>query len=179
MPQLAACATTLGDLFVDGSDEWLVLEMEETGVTGLELVVGWLAAYAWGKARLVAGRADAEVNRTLGAGMDRLHDLISTKLGADPALARLEAEAGRDVATVTEVVVNDRTRQRVQLSLDEATESDPGFAADLAALIAELRQTGHQAAAASVTASHTGQATALGGVAISGAVGGNVSVTRP
>jgi hypothetical protein len=143
-------------------------------VVGLELVVGWLAAWAWGKARRVAGRADAEVDRALDAGMDRLHELVSGKLGDDPALARLEDEAGQDLEAVS---ASPRTRQRVELALAEAVESDTDFAARLAELVAQLRQAGVASPeVTTVTAANTGPAVATrGGVAVSGAVGGDVS----
>lgn len=98
-------------------------------MTGTEIAVGYLFAWAVRKAKRVAGRADAEVDRTLDAAMDRLHDLVSRKLGEDPALRRLaeEAAAGQEKPT-------DRTRQRVQLALEEAAEQDSGFAEGLNAL---------------------------------------------
>ncbi|MFD8811160.1 hypothetical protein ACFV23_06655 [Streptomyces sp. NPDC059627] len=92
--------------------------------------------FAWlvGKARRVAGRADDEVDRTLDAGMDRLHDLVSRKLGADPALerAREEAESGQEELT-------ERTRRRLTDSLEDAVERDGEFAATLEQLVEQLR----------------------------------------
>lgn len=141
-------------------------------MTGLEVVVGWLAVYAWRKARRVAGRADAEVDRAIDAGMDRLHDLVSSKLHGDPALARLEAEAGQDLDTVA---TGDRVRQRVQLALQDAVEDDAGFAVQLRDLIAQLQQAGAPSPA-TVIAAHTGPAIATGGgVANTGVVTGDVS----
>ncbi|MEU8263989.1 chromosome partitioning protein [Micromonospora sp. NPDC048999] len=143
---------------------------------GFELVVGWLAAYAWGKARRVAGGADAEVDRVFDAGMARLHDLVSARLGPDPALAKLEAEAGQAAATTAaEVVVSDRTRQRVELAIADVADTDPSFATALDTLVAQLRQA-QAPTAGSISVSHSGPATATGGgVAISGAVGGDVT----
>ena len=78
----------------------------------MEIAVGYVFAWAVRKAKRVAGRADAEVDRTLDAGIDRLHDLVSRQLGEDPALKKLaeEAEAGQDKPS-------DRTRRRVQDAL--------------------------------------------------------------
>ncbi|MFD4764225.1 hypothetical protein ACFWOJ_37040 [Streptomyces sp. NPDC058439] len=91
-------------------------------MTGIEIAVGYVFAWLVRKAKRVTGRADEEVDRTLDAAMDQLHDLVSTKLGGDPALHRLaeEAQAGQGEA-------NDRTRQRVQLALEDAAEQDSGF----------------------------------------------------
>ena len=123
-------------------------------MTGLEVAVGWLALYAWRKARRVAGRVDAEVDQALDTGMDRLHDLVSSKLHGDPALARLEAEAGQDL---NNVATNDRTRQRVHLALQDAVEDDAAFAAQLRNLIAQVQQAGAPSTAP-VVAAHTGPA---------------------
>lgn len=107
-------------------------------MTGVELAVGYLAAWAWRKARRVAGRADAEVDRAVDAGLDRLHDLITVKLADDPAIKRLEGEAATDLDTIE---VRDITRQRVRLAIEDAAEADEQFAARLAELVAEVRQT--------------------------------------
>ncbi|MET7427198.1 chromosome partitioning protein [Dactylosporangium sp. NPDC005555] len=141
----------------------------EVVVTGLELVAGWLAMYAWGKVRRAAGRADAEVDRLVDHGLDRLHDLVSEKLSGDSALERLESEAGRDTA---QVEVSNRTRQRVELALREAVEDSPKFAAELWPLIAGLQAATPQM----YIASNTGDATASdGGVAVTGVVVGDLS----
>ncbi|MEU1284452.1 hypothetical protein [Kitasatospora sp. NPDC005856] len=91
-------------------------------MTGIEIAVGYVFAWLVRKASRVAGRADEEVDRTLDAAMDHLHDLVSTKLGEDPALHRLaeEAEASQGEAS-------DRTRQWVTFTLEDAAERDPGF----------------------------------------------------
>ncbi|MET7887802.1 hypothetical protein [Streptomyces avermitilis] len=128
-------------------------------MTGVEIAVGYVFAWAVRKARRVAGRADGEVDRGLDTGMDRLHDLISRKLGEDPALerAREEAEAGQEE-------LSERTRRRLTDSLEEAAERDTGFAEALEELVREL-----QSAAIGGT----------GGVSASGdgqAVGGNVDM---
>ena len=106
-------------------------------MTGLELVVGYLAAWAWRKVRRVVGRADAEVDQALDAGMDRLHELVAGKLGSDPALTRLETEARSDLDAVS---VRARTSERVRLALEDAVESDPAFATRLEELVARVRE---------------------------------------
>jgi isopropylmalate/homocitrate/citramalate synthase len=142
-------------------------------VIGWELIVGWLAAWLWGKARRAAGRCDAGVNRAIDAGMDRLHELVSAKLGDDPALARLAEEAAQNLDTASTSV---RTRQRVQLALEEAADSDPRFAAQLAEVVADLAKV-RMPSVSVVTVTDTGPATVIGdGVAITGAVNGDVSI---
>jgi hypothetical protein len=102
-------------------------------MTGIEFVVGYLVAWAVRKARRVGQRTDTEVDRAIDAGMDRLHDLIARKLGSDPALTQLETEAAAGATSP-------RTEQRVRLAVEEAEVQDPQFAAQLEALVAEIRQ---------------------------------------
>jgi hypothetical protein len=88
----------------------------------VELVVGYLVGWAVRKARRVTGRADADVNQVLDAGMDRLHEVVVSRLGRDPALEQTLTEAASG-----EEAVSDRTRMRLRLALEEATEQDPNF----------------------------------------------------
>lgn len=127
-------------------------------VTGIELVVGYLAAWAVRKGRRVAGRADQEVDQALDAGMDRLHELVAGKLGGDPSLERLtlEGQSGQEPS--------ERTRQRVQLALEDAADDDPDFGQTLQAAVDRLEELKQQGRA--VTATGDG----------AGAVGGNVSI---
>jgi hypothetical protein len=128
-------------------------------MTGIEIAVGYLFAWAVRKAKRVAGRADEEVDRTLDAGMDQLHDLVSRKLSEDPALRKLaeEAATGQDQPS-------DRTRRRVHDALEEAAEQDPGFAAALDRAVKQQLQALERPADA-VSARDGGQA-----------VGGNVDI---
>jgi|ERR1022692_1573148 hypothetical protein len=139
-------------------------------MTGLELAVGYLAAWAWLKARRLAGRVDAEVDEVLDAGIDRLHEIVLSKLAGDPALALLETEA---VADLDAVSVRDRTRDRVRLALEEAAEADTGFAARLAELVAELRDA-EQPLGGGVAAVGE-RAVAVGGNAVVHAEGGSAA----
>jgi hypothetical protein len=91
---------------------------------GLELVAGYLAAWVISKARRAAGRVDGEIDRALDMAMDRLYALVLDKLGADPALKKLQTDAKRRVK-------DPRTHTRVRLALEDAAEQDPRFAAEL------------------------------------------------
>ena len=108
-------------------------------MTGFELVVGCLIGWGWRKARHVAGHADAAVDATLDAGVDRLRELVVSKLHNDPALAALDAEAATGVDAPQ---VSDLTKQRVLLSLQAAAAADPEFEAELLQQAERLRQAG-------------------------------------
>jgi hypothetical protein len=101
-------------------------------VTGIELVVGYLAAWAVRKVRRVRDRADDEVNQALDLGMDRLHQVIAGKLAADPALVKLEAEA-RTAGEITS-----RTRRRLELAVEEAEANDSLFAKSLRGVLEQV-----------------------------------------
>jgi len=106
------------------------------GMTGIEVAVGVLFAWAVRKARRVGAQADAEVDRALDAGMERIHDLVGRALGEDPALGRLEEEADAGA-----VELSARTRQRVALAVEDAAERDPAFAAVLDQAVRDLQAT--------------------------------------
>lgn len=110
---------------------------------GVELSVGYVFAWKVRKARLVAGRTSGEVDRALEGGMDRLHGLVSRKLGQDPALAQVEEEAGEGQASLS-----DDTRQWLALSLNNSARKDTEFAAALKAVVGEV-QAAERAGAAS------------------------------
>jgi hypothetical protein len=101
-------------------------------VTGVELVVGYLIAWAVRKAKRVGARADQKVDQALDAGMDRLHELVAAKLADEPALRQLEAEA------IESNDARERTRKRVQLALDEAVDTDTEFADALSAALQQV-----------------------------------------
>lgn len=98
---------------------------------GLELVAGYLVAYAIRKARRAGKRADAEVDYALDMTLDRLHALVSEKLGDDPAVRKLQYEAEAGAAT-------QRTAQRVTLAVEDAVEGDTKFAVRLDEILQEL-----------------------------------------
>jgi hypothetical protein len=103
-------------------------------VTGVEIAVGYLFAWAVGNGRRAPGRAGTEADPALHAGMERLHDAVGRALGEEAALRRLaeEAESGRTEPTY-------RTRQSLQLALEDAAERDQDFAGALREALADLR----------------------------------------
>lgn len=107
---------------------------EGANVVGVELAVGYLFAWAVRKARRVAGRADAEVDSALDAGMDRLHEVVVSRLGAEPALESMlqEASSEREELAV-------RTRKRLELALEDAAEHDAEFAEALRQAVDQVR----------------------------------------
>jgi hypothetical protein len=98
---------------------------------GLELVAGYLAAYATRKARRAGRRIDDEVDRAIDEWLGRLHDLVTEKLGGDPAVRQLELEADG-------VADSPRTAERVQLALEDAADTDDQFASDIAEILRRL-----------------------------------------
>ncbi|MER6590228.1 hypothetical protein [Micromonospora chalcea] len=120
-------------------------------MTGLELVVGYLAAWAWHKARRVKDHADAAVDEALDAGIERLRHVVLSKLKDDPALVQLEREAG-DSAEGSSVVVSDRTRKRVVLAIEEGVETDHEFGTRVWRALAEVESVDRQRGVVSVTA---------------------------
>lgn len=140
---------------------------------GFEVVVGFLVAWAVRKAGRVGQRLDAMSDEAIDAGLDRLHDLVGTKLGGDAALAKLETEVGDTGEATT------RTQARVRLALEDAAEEDPAFATALAAAVTELEAAG----AGRGGASAKDHGVAIGGdvradnagIAIGGVTGGQVS----
>ncbi|MFJ8627477.1 hypothetical protein ACIRD3_32205 [Kitasatospora sp. NPDC093550] len=138
-------------------------------MTGIEIAVGYVFAWAVRKAGRVAHRADAEVDRGLDAGMDRLHDLVSRKLSHDSSLQRLHDEAAAGHAEPTA-----RTRQRLELALEDAAEHDAEFADALQQAVDALRVT--TGPSGGVSADGGGQA--VGGNAVIRADHGSVAALR-
>jgi hypothetical protein len=97
-------------------------------VPGVEIAVGYVFAWLVGKAGRAApaGRADAQI--------ERLGELVTGRLGGDPALERAaeEAEAGQEEPS-------ERTRRRLVDSLADAAERDPAFGTALGELVRELQ----------------------------------------
>lgn len=126
-------------------------------MVGAELAVGyvfaWLARKGWRAAR----RADAQVDQAIDAAVDRLggklHELVAGKLHGDASLVRLNEEAGQGA-----VEPSARTRTRVALAIEDATERDAAFAAAIEELVCRLQ------------AAQGGASAETGGVAVGGDV---------
>lgn len=103
-------------------------------MVGLELVAGYLVAWGVRKLRRVGTRVDEETDEVIDAGLDRLHEAITVKLGADPALEKLEGEVSRGLEP------SERTLRRVRDAVEEAAEDDPQFAATIEALLTWLEE---------------------------------------
>ncbi|GAA4240856.1 hypothetical protein GCM10022254_67250 [Actinomadura meridiana] len=111
-------------------------------MTGIELAAGAAVGYLVRKLRRVGNQANAEVDRALEAGMDAIHDLVTVRLGPDPALATLTEQ-------VPTGLVNDRTLRRVTDAVTDAAEADPAFAERLKQLVDDLQK--HEGGVTNVT----------------------------
>jgi hypothetical protein len=127
--------------------------LNATMVIEASVVVGYLVAWCVRKARRVGTGLDKEVDAVLDTGLERLHELVAAKLGTDPALNGLEAEA------TASGQLTERTRQRIELSLEEALEGDATFAKALEAAASEVASRFEKR---TVTATG-GEAAAIGG----------------
>ncbi|WP_199931328.1 hypothetical protein [Streptomyces sp. CB02923] len=137
------------------------------------------------KARRVAGRADAEVDRALDAAMDELHGLVSTRLGEQPALLELTAEAEEQAeaaemdegaGTGEAAVPSDPVRQRMQRALADAAEGDAGFAAAVERAVQQV-QDARDRTAGRASAEGAGGVAVHGSVNVSAETGGAAAVT--
>jgi hypothetical protein len=138
-------------------------------MTGIEVAVGLLIAWAIKRANRVGARADEIAAEAIDVGLDRVHDIVVAKLGRDPSLARLEAEA-RDNGKVAE-----RTRQRVRLALEDATTDDGEFAQRLREAVQKVKSV-----SASSTVNHATDSSVAVGRDVSGIVtiGNNATITQ-
>ena len=103
-------------------------------MVGLELVAGYLVAWGVMKARRVGRRLDEETDEVMDAGLDRLHDVVMAKLGSDPAVTKLAADAAQEIEP------SERTVDRVRYAVEEAAEQDPQFASAMDNALAELER---------------------------------------
>jgi flagellar hook-basal body complex protein FliE len=60
--------------------------------------------------------------------------VVTTRLGSDPAVIKIEAEAVQDEGA------SERTQRRVQDAVEDAVEQDQDFAAALQQVLDELKQ---------------------------------------
>jgi len=143
------------------------------------VIAGYVIAWAVRKARRVAGRLDAEVDMAIDTGMDKLHEVVTAKLGGHPVLDELTEEAAGESGQVSEL-----TCQQVELAVTAVARRDEAFAQAVTDLLAEVRAaeqaTGQQVIAGPGATVFTGDATATasgGGIAIGQA--GAVHVQQP
>ncbi|QUQ64594.1 hypothetical protein JJ691_23140 [Kutzneria sp. CA-103260] len=122
--------------------------------------MGFLIAWTVRKANRAGKQADEIVDKAIDLTLERVHDVVVTKLGSDPSLERLEAEAA-DTGQVA-----DRTKARVQLALEDAAEDDAEFAHRLDKVVRQAQDAG--AATVLATVSH-------GGVVVGGNNTGTIS----
>ncbi|GAB3852764.1 chromosome partitioning protein [Dactylosporangium cerinum] len=143
------------------------------------VVAGYVIAWAVRKARRATGRLDAEADAVIDAGLDKLHEVVATKLGAHPALEDLAEEAAVEDGQVSEL-----TRQQVELAVTAGARKDDAFGQAVTDLVAQLRAaeqtSGTSVVAGAGSAVFTGnsytQATGHG-VAF-GQIAGGVTVAR-
>jgi hypothetical protein len=137
---------------------------------GLEVAVGFLIAWAVGKARRAGKQLDGVADQVVDASAVRLRDVLLRKLGGDSAVQRLQLEAAETGQ------VSDRTQQRVTLALEDAVDQDSQFADELKVALAEAEKNGGLVATTGGTViSGTANATGTSSVAI-GAVGRDANV---
>ena len=134
---------------------------------GVEIAVGYLFAWA---VRKLGTAADRQVDQALETGIDRLHTLVSDRLGAeDPALEQA-AEEARD----GQEELSADTRQWLALAINNAAKKDEEFAKSLMAAVEAV-----QAATRAVGGASTGaDGIAIGGDAEIHAYGGSVAAVR-
>jgi len=93
----------------------------------MDVVVGFLVAWAAGKARRVLKIVDGLTDDALDAAGERVWKVVAPKLGVDPAIQRLTAQA-RDTGDAAA-----ETRAAAARALEAAAAADPRFRAELEA----------------------------------------------
>jgi hypothetical protein len=137
-------------------------------IVSLEVAIGFVIAWVVGKARRAGQHLDGLADDVVDAGAIRVRELVLTKLDGDSAVRRMEVEAAETGK------VSDRTRQRLELALEEATEEDEKFAAELSEALTQAREPRKDN---SVAVTGTATATGPGGSAVGaiGSITGNVA----
>jgi hypothetical protein len=143
------------------------------------MAAGYVIAWAVRKARRVAGRLDAEADEAIDVSLDRLHEVVVTRIGGHPALADLAEEAADGDGQISEL-----TRHQVELALTAAARKDKAFGQEVNDLVARLREaeqaSGRYVSAGAGSTVFTGDAHARadgGGIAF-GQVAGDVHVGK-
>ena len=109
---------------------------------GWDVVVGYLIAWGGSKARRAGKIVDRDVDLVVDSALERLHETVVSKLGADPALEKLEraAIAGDEVGEVT--------LRRVADALADAEDRSREFRSAITAQVADLVRIGARPAVA-------------------------------
>lgn len=102
----------------------------------VEIAVEFLVVWMTHPTRLGRDHAVANQDATSDLALRALHDLVAAKMHGDPALERLELEATGSGE------VRPRTRTRLAMALEDATEDDHSFGKELENVLAELRKSG-------------------------------------
>jgi hypothetical protein len=97
----------------------------------MDMVVAFLVGWAVNKARRVGQRSDERVNQAVDAAVDRVWAILAAKLGANPVLGRLRADAARNGTVSTDV------RAESERLLGAVVDQDPRFAHDLRTAVLE------------------------------------------
>ena len=98
------------------------------------VVAAYIVAWSFRKIGRIGGRVDAEADSAIDAGLDRLHEVVATKLGGHPVLAEVTEEA-ESVGAVSSL-----TRQQIELALEAAARKDADFGRVVTDLVARLRE---------------------------------------
>jgi hypothetical protein len=102
-------------------------------MTGIEVAVGFLIAWAARRAKHFGDGLGKETDQALDKALNALHQLVSSKLGEDAALTKLNDEAAEAGDA------SPRTRKRLELALEEALD-EPAFAESFELKVVEVQR---------------------------------------
>jgi hypothetical protein len=100
----------------------------------MDLVVGILVAWAAGKARRVLKVVDGLTDDALDAAGERVWKVVAPKLGVDPSIQRLTAQARAAGEATSDA------RAAAVRALEAAAAADPGFRAELEAAMPAMER---------------------------------------
>jgi hypothetical protein len=141
---------------------------------GADVAIGCVITWGIRKLRKVGSRADAEVDRALDAGMARVHDLVTTRLGGDYAVQQLQAEIESGAEQPSKWTV-----RRAEIAVAEAADGDPVFAEQLQRLLAEVEQARRAAGASAFQVFGNVEFHAEGGSVAAGVITAPVILGNP
>ena len=148
-------------------------------MTGLEVVAGYLARWAWRRARKLAGRVVDSVDAKIDEKLEQLYEVVAERLGGDSSLKRLEREATADLDTEPSSVSPGVT-DGVTYALSEAADEDPAFAERLRAAVDAAKAAMHVSAGDyGIAAGGNVHIHAEGGSIAAGTIHGSVTLNPP